>query len=92
MGGILFRPVSIVGGLLGGLVASKIFEFIWGRFADEEAPEPGHRDVSWPVLLVAMMIEGALFRITRGLVDRGTRVAFARATGTWPGEKERDPR
>jgi hypothetical protein len=25
-----------------------------------------------------------------GLVGRGSRVAFERATGTWPGEEERD--
>ena len=88
--GLLFRPVSIVGGLLGGLIATKIFEFIWGRFADEEAPEPEHREIQWWKLLLAMTIEGAIFRAVRGLIDRGTRVAFLRSTGTWPGEEKPD--
>ncbi len=88
MSRVAFTPVSIVSGLLGGLLAAKLFELIWGRFADEEAPEPGHREISWPKLLVALTIEGAIFRLTRGLIDRGARVAFVRATGSWPGEKK----
>lgn len=90
MGKAIFTPVSLLSGLLGGLIASKLFEFIWGRFADEEAPEPKHREISWPVLLVAMTVEGAIFRLVRGAVDRGTRVAFVRATGSWPGEQKPD--
>jgi hypothetical protein len=66
----------------------SLFELIWGQFADEEAPEPGHREISWPKLLVALTIEGAIFRLTRGLIDRGARVAFVRATGSWPGERK----
>ncbi len=37
-----------------------------------------------------LMAEGAIFRFTRGVVDRGTRVAFARATGSWPGDEKPD--
>jgi hypothetical protein len=92
LGKIAFTPVSLLSGLLAGLVASKLFEFIWGRFADQEAPEPDQRDISWPALIVAMTLEGAIFRLVRGVVDRGSRVAFARATGSWPGEDKPDER
>jgi Protein of unknown function (DUF4235) len=83
----VFTPISLVSGLLAGLIASKLFEFIWARFADEEAPEPDQREIAWPALIVAMTMEGAIFRLVRGLVDRGARVAFVRATGSWPGEQ-----
>jgi hypothetical protein len=89
---LLFTPVSLVSGLLAGLIASKLFEFLWGRFASEEAPEPDQRQISWPVLVVALVVEGAIFRVTRGLVDRGTRVAVSKATGRWPGEDAPDKR
>jgi Protein of unknown function (DUF4235) len=92
MSRVAFTPVSIVSGLLGGLLAAKLFELIWGQFADEEAPEPGHREISWPKLLAALTIEGAIFRLTRGVIDRGARVAFVRATGSWPGEKKPEPK
>jgi Protein of unknown function (DUF4235) len=90
MGKLAFTPVSVLSGMLAGLVASKLFEFMWGRLANEEAPEPEHRDVSWGPLLAALVVEGAIFRATRGVIDRGSRVAFHRATGTWPGEEKRD--
>jgi hypothetical protein len=86
----VFMPVSIIGGLLAGIITKQIFEFVWGRVSGEEAPEPEHRDVSWGALLAALAVEGVIFKVTRGLVDRGSRVAFERATGTWPGEEERD--
>jgi Protein of unknown function (DUF4235) len=85
---VIFTPISLISGLLAGLIASKVFEFIWARFADEQVPEPDQREIAWPALIVAMTAEGAIFRLVRGLVDRGTRVAFVRATGSWPGEQQ----
>ena len=87
----VFLPISIVGGLIAGIVGRKLFEAAWGVFDDEEAPEPEHREVSWPKLLAALAIEGAIFRVSRGLVDRGSRVGFFRLTGSWPGEEEPEP-
>ena len=85
---LLFLPISIVGGLLAGIAGRKLFELTWGLVDEEEAPEPEHRDISWPKLLAALAIEGAIFRVSRGLVDRGSRVGFYRLTGSWPGEEQ----
>ena len=87
MAKILLLPFSIVGGLLAGTIAKKLFDFVWRLVSDEEAPEPEHREVSWAKLLAALAIEGAIFRAVRGLVDRGTRATFFRFTGSWPGEE-----
>jgi hypothetical protein len=84
---LLFAPISIGVGLLAGFVAQKAFDRIWSMIDEEEAPEPDQRDVELPKLLVALVIEGAIFRLVKGLVDRGARSGFARATGTWPGEE-----
>ena len=86
MGRIIFVPIGIVGGLIAGQISKKMFDFIWSRISDEEAPEPEHRDVSWPQLLAALAVEGAIFRLVKGMVDRGARVSFASTTGVWPGE------
>jgi hypothetical protein len=85
-----FMPIGIAVGLLAGQVSKKIFDFIWGKFDEEEAPRPKHREISFVKLIPALLIEGALFRIVRGLVDHGTRRGFARLTGTWPGEERPD--
>jgi hypothetical protein len=61
---------------------------LWGLFDDQEAPEPKHRDVSLMKLISALILQGAIFRAVRGLLDHGTRQAFQRLTGSWPGEEQ----
>lgn len=83
----LFAPIGIGAGLIAGLFAQKAFDRIWSLIDEEEAPEPDQRDVELPKLLAALAIEGAIFRLVKGMVDRGARSGFKRATGTWPGEE-----
>lgn len=82
-----FLPISILGGLLAGSVAKKVFDLLWGIFDEEEAPEAEHRDIPLVKLGLALLIEGAIFRLVRGLFDHGARRGFARMTGAWPGEE-----
>jgi hypothetical protein len=83
---IVFIPFSIAGGLIGGFAGKKLFNQVWGLIDEEEPPGSEHRDVPWWKVIVALALEGAIFRVARGVVDRGSRQAFYRATGTWPGE------
>lgn len=87
----LFLPISIIGGILAGLIGKKIFEQIWGLIDDEEPPDAKHRRISYGKLAVALAIEGAIFRLIRGFFDHGARRGFLRFTGTWPGEEEPEP-
>jgi hypothetical protein len=91
MGKLMFLPISLGSGLLAGLIGKKVFELIWGVIDDEEAPKAQHRQISLPKLAAALVIEGALFALIRGLVDHGSRHAFARATGSWPGDERPEP-
>jgi hypothetical protein len=91
MGKLIFLPFSIGSGLLAGLIGKKTFQLIWGAIDDEEAPKAEHRYISLPKLIAALAIEGALFAAIRGLVDHGSRQAFARATGAWPGDERPEP-
>ena len=87
MSKVIFLPVSIGGGLLAGLFSTKLFGVIWGVIDNQEPPSAEHREVSLPKLVAALLIEGALFSVIKGLVDHGSRHAFARFTGTWPGQE-----
>jgi len=87
---VLFAPIGIAAGMIAGLIGKNLFDFAWSRISDEEAPEPDHREVSVPMLAVALALEGAIFRVIRGLVDRGSRQGFLRLTGRWPGEERPD--
>jgi hypothetical protein len=84
---LLFIPFSVVSGLLAGFAGKKLFEQLWGVIDDREPPEPEHRFASWHKVLLAAALQGAVFRGTRALVDRGSRNAFANLTGSWPGKE-----
>jgi hypothetical protein len=87
----LFLPVSILGGLLAGLIGKKIFEQIWGLIDDQEPPDAEHREVNYVKLAAALLLEGAIFRVIRGFFDHGARQGFRRMTGSWPGEEAPEP-
>jgi hypothetical protein len=88
--GLVFRPVGILVGLAAGFVGQKIFELIWRLIDDEDAPEPKHRKIPLGKLVIALLLEGAIFGVLRGLADHGARHGFARLTGEWPGEERPD--
>ena len=87
----VFMPVSIVAGLIAGQIGKKIFDGVWGLIDDEEAPEPKHREIAGVKLVMALLVQGAIFRLVRGMADHGLRHAFAKSTGAWPGEEKPDP-
>jgi Protein of unknown function (DUF4235) len=86
----IFMPFSIIAGILAALIGKKMFDVAWGLIDDEEPPVAKHRDVDMTKLVLSLVLEGALFRAVRGLVDHESRRAFERATGRWPGEIEPD--
>ena len=87
----LFLPFSILSGLLAGFVGKKIFDGIWGAIDDEEPPDSKHREISWPKLIAAAAVQGAIFRAVKEATDHGSRRAFMNLTGTWPGEERPEP-
>jgi hypothetical protein len=84
---ILFLPFSIMAGLIAGFLSKKLFDGVWKLVDEEESPEPEHREISLGKLALALMLEGAIFRAVRGLVDHGARKSFYNLTGSWPGDE-----
>ena len=84
---LAFIPISILGGLLAGLISQKAFDAIWGKVDEQEPPQPEHREISLAKLAVALLIEGAIFRLVKGMFDHAARHGFARMTCAWPGEE-----
>ena len=87
----LFLPISVLGGILAGLIGTKIFERLWKLVDDEEPPDAEHRDISYAKLALALVLEGAIFRLIRGFFDHGARHGFEKLTGAWPGERGPPP-
>jgi Protein of unknown function (DUF4235) len=88
---LVFVPVSVLGGLLAGLIGKKIFDQAWGLIDDREPPEPKHREVEYGKLAGALLLQGAIFRFVRGFLDHGARRGYFRLTGYWPGERAPEP-
>lgn len=85
----LFAPIGILSGLAAGFAAQKAFDRVWAAaFDEDEAPEPEDREVSYPKLAAALLLEGAIFRLAKGMTERGARLGFASVTGRWPGEND----
>jgi hypothetical protein len=91
MAKLAFAPLSIAAGLLAGLIGQKLFERLWGMIDEQEPPSPEHRELAWQKLVAALLLEGAIFRLIKGLTDHGARLAFTKSTGRWPGEERPQP-
>ncbi len=85
---VLYKPFSIVFGILGGLAAGLVYKRIWRATTHEPAPpEPTEKHTSWRRAATASALHGAVYGGVKALVQRGGATAFARLTGAWPGPK-----
>lgn len=87
---LLYRPVGLLSGVLGGMVAGVLFKQIWKRVSPsvgDDADPPGPLQSEYPMreVVLAAMLHGAVFAGVRAVVDRQGARAFQRATGEWPG-------
>ena len=89
---MIFMPMRIGAGILAGILGKSLFRGMWGLIDDEEAPKAQQRRIRVPMLALALVIEGALFRALKGLADHGARRVFAKLTGSWPGEEQPEAR
>lgn len=85
---ILYRPWGLVASMLGGLVASQIFHKVWAKVDPESSdpPTPLQSEYSFPKILAAAAVQGAIFTVVRAVINRAGAKAFERWTGEWPGD------
>jgi hypothetical protein len=86
---LLFTPFSVVGSLLAGLIARKVFDRVWHAIDDEEPPDPGEEREPLKRILLAAVLQSTVFALARVLSDRQARRTFRALTGTWPGPQDK---
>jgi hypothetical protein len=82
---LIFRPFSVVTGLLAGMLGKRLLRQFWRFLDNDQPPQAEERSIPITKLSLALILEGALFRLVKGLADHGSRRAFAHMTGAWPG-------
>jgi hypothetical protein len=86
---LLYRPFGLVSGIIGGLVAARVFRQVWMRTTPDraaEAPKPLDSEYKLWQVLAAAALQGAVFAVVKAAVDRAGARAFQRWTGEWPGD------
>lgn len=68
---LAYKPFGLVFGMLGGLLAGKVFGIIWKKISNEDStPQPLSNDYSTREVLLAATIQGAIFGLIKTAVDR----------------------
>jgi hypothetical protein len=89
---VLYKPVSVVISVLGGILAGAIFKRIWKIAAGEDqAPQATDARRGWREILTAAALQGAIFALVKAAVDRGTAEGARKLTGVWPGQDSEQP-
>jgi hypothetical protein len=87
MAKILYKPLGLAFGVLGGILAGTVFKQFWRRAAGEEdAPDALQSEYGWREVLLAAALQGAIFGLVKTAVDRAAAQGFHRMTGIWPGD------
>ncbi|GAA2744348.1 MULTISPECIES: DUF4235 domain-containing protein [Kitasatospora] len=82
---ILYKPLGLLFGALGGLVAGAVFRRLWALLGHEDdAPRVTDRDRTWREVLLAAALQGAVFALVKAAIDRGGAAGTRRLTGIWP--------
>jgi hypothetical protein len=68
---LAYKPIGLSFGLLGGLLAAKVFGMVWKKISNEdETPQPLSDDYSTREVLLAATLQGAIFGLIKTAVDR----------------------
>lgn len=90
LGTIIYKPFGITAGIVAGMLSTKLFNWVWGKFDEEDPPEANTQWAHLPKLISAAAIQGIIFKVVRVMVDRGAAKGFYYFTGIWPGDRTPD--
>ena len=82
---LLYRLLSLLVSVLGGVLAGAVFKKVWAVVSgEEEAPDATSSEYSTQEVLVAAAIQGAIFAVVKAAVDRASAKGLKKITGMDP--------
>ena len=88
---LLYKPVDLIAGMVSGLLAGLIFKRVWKLIGRGDAPGPADERRGWGEILLAAVLQGAIFALVKAAVGRGAAEGTRRLTGIWPGDEGQPP-
>src|SRR5215207_10824064 len=67
---IIYKPIGLMLGVIGGILGRQAFNQIWQRVDDEEPPEPTTRDRPLARIVLAVGLQAMIFALVRMTIQR----------------------
>ena len=86
---ILYTPLGLASSVVAGIAAGQVVKQVWkhaGPGDQEDAPKALESEYALGEVLLAAVVQGAIFAVVKATVQRGGARAFERWTGEWPGD------
>ena len=87
----LYKPVDLIAGMVGGLLARLIFKRAWKLIGRGDSPEPTDERRGWGEVLLAAMLQGAISALVKAAVDAAPPRGRAGSPGPGPAMKASGP-
>jgi len=81
---VLYKPVSMLGGVLAGAIFNRVWKIAAG---EDDAPKATDAQRGWREVLTAAALQGAIFALVKAAVDRAAAEGTRKLTGVWPGDE-----
>ncbi len=89
---LLYKPVGMLVGILGGVLARSLFKQLWKvTTGEDEAPRATDARRTWREILLAAALQGAIFAVVQAALARVTAEGAGKLTGDWPREGADEP-
>jgi hypothetical protein len=90
---LIYKPISVLASVLGGMLAGVIFKRVWKLATrEDDAPKATDARRGWRETLLAAALQGAIYALVKAVIDRGTAEGTRKLTGVWPGEGGQQPK
>ena len=89
---LLYKPLTIVLGILAGSIAGKLVTTVWTKVGDDNdvPPDPDQKEAGWALVLAGAALQGVVYSVVKAAVKRGGAQGVEKVTGTWPGKTAED--